>query len=105
MLAVPSIAFASWRLEVTDMETKEVRKFALPANSEFVVPMSLGGWNCVVGPESKYRGVKLLNMVCMFGDAVVAVSAGNGPNGEELVRLYRQKMAGFLLVLSWKSGR
>lgn len=101
---MPSTAWAEWLLEVTDLATLEVRMFSPPVDTHYNVPMSLGGWRCVVDPDSK-REVTLKPMTCTLGDANVDVSAARATNGTEVIRLYTSGKKGFALVLSWKSDR
>lgn len=73
MLAVPSVAFAEWRLEVKDLTSKEIRTYGPPTAETFKVPVAMAGWKCILEPEAD-RDMRFI--VCRLkGGQVVTSSA------------------------------
>jgi hypothetical protein len=86
VLAVPSVAFAEWRLVVSDMKTHEVRTFAPPAGKTYAIPMALDGWACELQAERTDKGITHRRLHCRLGKAAVVVNGSVGHFGA--VRLY-----------------
>lgn len=55
-LLVPSIALATWEVEVLDKQTREVKKYQLADNEEFIIPLNIKDVFCFSPPQkTEYR--------------------------------------------------
>ena len=75
-------ASARWEVEIINGETREARRL-FPTESEYAVPIKLGGWQCLVTPIERVRGGQARTIMCFrTAGAAVQQHAGVSPTGD-----------------------